>query len=133
MTAAKLIERHKPDVVWNFGTGGITVDKDSIESPVRATRHEVWYICRDPRPIRTVSSLVRVMSNVQCRRQIPSLTQTRDPRRPQDMVPTQSLTERGFVVGTNTPVISRWRRIREPSKTVANGEPYFIRNYSTYR
>lgn len=27
MTAAKLIERHKPDVVWNFGTaGGITVD-----------------------------------------------------------------------------------------------------------
>ncbi len=27
MTAAKLIERHKPDRVWNFGTaGGITVD-----------------------------------------------------------------------------------------------------------
>ena len=27
MTAAKLIERHKPNVVWNFGTaGGITVD-----------------------------------------------------------------------------------------------------------
>ena len=27
MTAATLIERHKPDVVWNFGTaGGITVD-----------------------------------------------------------------------------------------------------------
>ena len=27
MTAAQLIERHKPDVVWNFGTaGGITVD-----------------------------------------------------------------------------------------------------------
>lgn len=143
MTAAKLIERHKPDVVWNFGTaGGITVDS-GIHKVTQFVQRDIVCGGIGCAPGQTPFEQGIVLGEGGGLTCSTGDNFVSDPNLeiPADLVEMEAYAIAKVCRGAgvefrcykyvsdqaDSEASAEW------SKTVANGEPHFIEVYSTYR
>ena len=143
MTAAKLIERHKPNVVWNFGTaGGITVDSGIHKS--HSSCNATWCavvsdVPQDQTPFEQ-GIILGEGDGLTCS------TGDNFVSDPNLEIPADLVEMEAYAIAKvcqDAGVEFRCYKYvsdqadgdasEEWSKTVANGEPHFIEVYSTYR
>ena len=143
MTAAQLIERHKPNVVWNFGTaGGITVDS-GIHEVTQFVQRDMVCGGIGCEPGQTPFESGIVLGNGDGLTCSTGDNFVSDPNLeiPADLVDMEAyaiakVCERAGVEFRCYKYVSDQAdgdASSEWSKTVANGEPHFIEVYSTYR
>lgn len=143
MTAAQLIERYKPDVVWNFGTaGGITVD-GGLHRVTQFVQRDM--VCGgigcDPGQTPFEQGIVLGEGDGLTCSTGDNFVSDPNLEIPADLVDMEAyaiakVCERAGVEFRCYKYVSDQAdgdASAEWSKTVANGEPYFIRTYSTYR
>ena len=143
MTAAQLIEQHKPDVVWNFGTaGGITVD-GGLHRVTQFVQRDM--VCGgigcDPGQTPFESGIVLGEGDGLTCSTGDNFVSDPNLEIPADLVDMEAyaiakVCERAGVEFRCYKYVSDQadgEASEEWSKTVANGEPYFIRTYITYR
>lgn len=143
MTAATLIERHKPDVVWNFGTaGGITVE-GGLHRVSRFIQRDM--VCGgmgcDPGQTPFEKGIVLGEGDGLTCSTGDNFVSDPNLEIPADLVDMEAyaiakVCERAGVEFRCYKYVSDRAdgdASAEWSKTVANGEPYFIRTYITYR
>ncbi|WJE87982.1 hypothetical protein YFHUAIHA_CDS0109 [Phage C48C1] len=143
MVAAQLIERHKPNVVWNFGTaGGITVDSGIHEVTKFVQRDMVCGgIGCDPGQTPFESGIVLGEGEGLTCSTGDNFVSDPNLEIPADLVDMESyaiakVCERAGVEFRCYKYVSDQADVdasAEWSKTVADGEPRFIEVYSTYR
>ena len=143
MTAAKMIERHKPDVVWNFGTaGGITVD-NGFHRVTQFVQRDMTCggIGCDPGQTPFEQGIVLGEGDGLTCSTGDNFVSDPNLEIPADLVDMEAyaiakVCERAGVEFRCYKYVSDQAdgdASAEWSKTVANGEHYFIRTYSTYR
>jgi len=143
MTAAQLIERHKPDVVWNFGTaGGITVDGGMHRVDKFVQRDMICGgIGCDPGQTPFESGIILGEGDGPTCSTGDNFVSDPNLEIPADLVDMEAyaiakVCERAGVEFRCYKYVSDQadgEASAEWSKTVANGEPYFIRTYMSYR